>query len=167
MTNSTRQGFTTKASLAEAAGVSANTITRWSRRPDFPSRGAGGWDRAGFLRYAQIRLEKAASVQTGVNSDLKATKLRRQIDLIAVQIRKAKHDLAESSRNAIPLAEHNATILEIAGIVKEGLNNWVQRVEARGDAKLAGWARETTDAALNAISDKAEEKAAASSTDSE
>jgi len=77
--------------LAAAAGVDRGTVHAWKRNDlAFPKRTAKGWDRAAFIAYARRKLEQAAHRQGGENAELKATKLRKQCDLLDVELQRAE-----------------------------------------------------------------------------
>lgn len=96
------------------------------------------------------KADKAAQPED--DKALKTDRIKAQVELLRAKI-------AQIEKTSIPLAEHNAVLVEIAGIVKEALANWCARIEARGNAKEAAAARAAADRCLNRISDKAEEKA--------
>lgn len=141
--------------LAKAAGVTRATVYVWMKRADFPKKGRYGWSRRAFREYSKKALARAKASQTGEHSDLKRVKLQRQIDKIDRDIRDADFDHERKAGLHIPTDEYHAELDEIVAIVRGGLEQWVQWVDAEHrDPDISKRARSIRDKALTTLSDK-------------
>lgn len=110
----------TRTKLAAVCGVSRPTVALWRSRDDWPGDDA---DAATLKRYAAQMLERSKAAQTGENSELKKTKLEKQIRLLTAQAERAESDAASSAlklqreRNSVVELEHHKNVtLAVLGL---------------------------------------------------
>ena len=150
--------YKTKTEMAAGCTVSRSALYRWMLDPDFPAKGRYGWSIVAIKKYARAALQHAADTQTGPDCDLKRAKLERQIKLLDAQIRRADFDHDREAKKYMSLDEHYAELDEHVAIVKGGLEQWCQWVDAElRDAAISERARGIRDRTLTWLEEKCKE----------
>jgi hypothetical protein len=137
MKKQNKRSLVTQQELADRAGVSLPTVRKWMVKSTFPKRGANGWDALKFDEFAKVALQQAVAQQTGHDSDLKRTKLQKQIELLDVQISAAKRaDLIDQEQYMI-LDEHTAELVELSQHFKQSILQWPGSMAAKHNLDAA------------------------------